>query len=100
MEHARRRQVSTDDQNMWAKTDVPCVGGPVDGRSLLVPIDENGAPPERIDQTWLWIEYGGELLDADMNGVYELESIAGGGPPWVYVWASALPGQRSTDQER
>ncbi|MFE9658151.1 hypothetical protein [Micromonospora sp. NPDC006431] len=49
-----------------------------------------------IDQTWLWIEYGGELLDADANGVYGLESIAGTGPPWVYVWAAALPDRQAT----
>ncbi|MEU5726761.1 hypothetical protein ABZ783_33795 [Micromonospora sp. NPDC047738] len=85
---------------MWAKVDVPCVGGPVDGRCVLVPVDEEGLPPAQLDQTWLWIEYGGELLDADINGVYALESIAGGGPPWVYVWHSALPNRQSTDQRR
>ncbi|MBQ0903581.1 hypothetical protein [Micromonospora sp. U21] len=72
---------------MWEKVDVPCVGGPVDGRSLLVPVDEDGVPPNMIDQNWLWVEFGGELLDADMAGVYELEPVAGTGPPWVYVWA-------------
>ncbi|MET8312020.1 hypothetical protein [Micromonospora sp. NPDC005173] len=71
---------------MWEKVDVLCEGGPVDGRFLTVPLDENGVPPEVVDQTWLWIEYGGELLDADMNGVYELEPVAGLGPPWIYVW--------------
>ena len=69
------------------KVDVPCVGGPVDGRSLLVPVDEDGVPPDVIDQNWLWVEFGGELLDADMAGVYELEPVAGVGPPWIYVWA-------------
>ncbi|MEU8265444.1 hypothetical protein AB0C02_33205 [Micromonospora sp. NPDC048999] len=63
-------------------------------------IDEDGVPPAAIDQTWLWIEYGGELLDADVDGACELESIAGGGPPWVYVWAGALPDQQSAGQER
>jgi hypothetical protein len=72
---------------MWEKVDVPCFGGPVDGRSLRVPVDEGGVPPDVIDQKWLWVEYGGELLDADMAGVYELESIARAGPPWIYVWA-------------
>ncbi|PZG22146.1 hypothetical protein C1I95_06040 [Micromonospora craterilacus] len=76
---------------MWAKIDVPCVGGPVDGRSLIVPVDDDGWPPTTIDQSWLWIEYGSELLNADVDGVYELEPIAGGGPPWVYVWATAKP---------
>jgi hypothetical protein len=100
VEHARHGQVAADDHNMWAKTDVPCLGGPLDGRSLLVPVDENDVPPATIDQTWLRIEYGSELLDADMNGVYELESIAGsGGPPWVYVWTGILPDQQSTDHD-
>ncbi|MCX5066683.1 hypothetical protein OOJ91_12415 [Micromonospora lupini] len=52
-----------------------------------MPLDDDGSPPTAIDQTWLWIEYGGELLDADVDGVYELESQAGAGPPWLYVWA-------------
>ncbi|MFI7608762.1 hypothetical protein ACIBTV_27130 [Micromonospora sp. NPDC049366] len=49
-------------------------------------VDEDGYPPERIGQSWLWVEYGGELLDADVDGVYELEPVAGSGPPWLYVW--------------
>lgn len=73
---------------MWEQVDVPCVGGPVDGRSLLVPLDDDGLPPETIDQSCLWIEHGGELLDADVDGQYELEGQAGAGPPWVYVWLS------------
>jgi hypothetical protein len=72
---------------MWEKVDVPCVGGPVHGRNLLVPVDDAGVPLDVIDQNWLWVEFGGELLYADVNGVYELEPVAGGGPPWVYVWA-------------
>lgn len=70
------------------------------GRSLLVPVDEDGVPPRTIDQSWLWIEYGSELLDEDVSGVYELEPMAGGGPPWAYVWTGALPDQRSTGQGR
>jgi hypothetical protein len=81
---------------MWERLEVPCVGGPVDGRSLSVPVDDNGLPPQVVDQNWLWIEYGGELLDADMNGAYELEPVAGGGPPWVYIWTRTLPAQPST----
>lgn len=73
---------------MWERTEVPAVGGPVDGRSLTVPLDDDGQPPDVLDQNWLWVEYGGELLDADMAGVYELEPVAGGGAPWVYLWAS------------
>jgi len=64
-----------------------CVGGPVDGRSLLVPVDEDGVPPDVIDQNWLWVQFGGELLDADVAGVYELAPVAGAGPPWIYIWA-------------
>ncbi|MEU8301128.1 hypothetical protein AB0C04_28040 [Micromonospora sp. NPDC048909] len=74
---------------MWERVDVPAVGGPVDGRNLLVPVNEDGVPPEIIDQNWLWVEYGGELLDADVDGAYELEPVAGAGPPWVYVWVPA-----------
>jgi hypothetical protein len=72
---------------VWEKVDVPCVGGPVDGRNLFVPVDDDGVPPDVIDENWLWVTFGGELLDADMAGVYELEPIAGAGPPWRYVWA-------------
>jgi hypothetical protein len=57
------------------------------GRSLLVPVDEDGVPPDVIDQNWPWVEFGGELLDGDMAGVYELEPVARAGPPWIYVWA-------------
>jgi hypothetical protein len=57
---------------------------------LSVPVDDDGLPPEMFDQAWLWIEFGGELLDADMDGVYELEPVAGAGPPWVYAW---IPGR-------
>lgn len=72
---------------------MPAVGGPVDGRSLLVPVNDDGLPPETIGQSWLWVEYGGELLDADVAGVYELEPVAGHGPPWLYLW---VPDQRIT----
>ncbi|MBM0237141.1 hypothetical protein JNW88_08245 [Micromonospora sp. ATA32] len=71
---------------MWERVDVPAVGGPVDGRNLLVPLNDDDLPPETIDQSWLWVEYGGELLDADVAGVYELEPVAGAGPPWLYMW--------------
>ncbi|OKI49341.1 hypothetical protein [Micromonospora sp. CB01531] len=71
---------------MWERVDVPAVGGPVDGRNLMVPLDDDGLPPETIDQSWLWVEYGGELLDADVDGAYELEPVAGAGPPWLYLW--------------
>jgi hypothetical protein len=65
-----------------------------------VPVDNDGSPPEVIDQNWLWIEYGGELLDADMDGIYELEPIAGGGPPWIYSWIRAAGAQPSAEPPR
>ncbi|SIM72164.1 hypothetical protein [Micromonospora cremea] len=74
---------------MWARADIPAVWGPVDGRNLLVPVDDDGFPPEILDQNWLWVEYGGELLDTDVGGVYELVPLGGPGPPWVYVWTPA-----------
>jgi hypothetical protein len=72
-----------------AKVDVPFVGGPVDGRSADVPVDDDGYPPLALDQTWLWTTFGSELLDADVDGVYELEPVAGRGPPWLYLWIDA-----------
>ncbi len=60
------------------------MGGPIDGRGLLLPLDEDGIPPEVIDQTRLWMEYGGELLDNDVDGMYHLEPVSGRGPPWIY----------------
>jgi hypothetical protein len=77
-----------DDCKVWEKVEVPCVGGPADGRSLRVPLDDDGLPPTQIDQSWLWVEYGSELFDLDTNGQYELEPVAGHGPPWVYAWVS------------
>jgi hypothetical protein len=68
------------------KVGVPFVGGPVDGREAEVPLDDDGLPPVRLGQHWLWVEYGSELLDADVHGDYELESVAGGGAPWLYRW--------------
>lgn len=61
-------QPATDHRVVGATVDIPCMGGPLDGRGLLVPLDEEGVPPEVIHQTWLWIEYGGELLDTDVDG--------------------------------
>ncbi|MCP3785093.1 hypothetical protein NLX85_17125 [Micromonospora sp. A3M-1-15] len=36
-----------------------------------MPVNDTGLPPESIGQDWLWVEYGGELLAADVDGVYE-----------------------------
>ncbi|MGI5214868.1 hypothetical protein [Plantactinospora sp. CA-290183] len=54
---------------------------------VAVPLDDDGLPPERLDETWLWHEYGSELINVDTAGVYELESVAGSGRPWLYLWA-------------
>jgi hypothetical protein len=72
------------------KVEVPLVGGPVDGRSADVEVDEVGLPPDRLPEAWLWFTYGSELLDADLDGHYALEPVAGPGPPWMYTW---LPGR-------
>ena len=34
------------------------------GRSLEVPVNEDAVPPDVIDQNWLLVTFGGELLDA------------------------------------
>jgi hypothetical protein len=70
-----------------AKVDVPCVGGPLNGRLLEVDVDEEGFPPETVTETELFFAYGSELLDADTSGHYELESLgARWTAPFVYVW--------------
>jgi hypothetical protein len=49
-------------------------------------VDDDRRTPERTAQTWLWFTYGSELLNADLRGRYQLEPVAGSGPPWAYVW--------------
>jgi hypothetical protein len=68
------------------RVEIPLVGGPVDGRSIDVDVDEDGHPPAALGQTDLWVTWGSELLDADLSGRYELEAVAGFGPPWLYRW--------------
>ena len=80
-------------RSVWEHVNVPAVGGPVDGRGLTVPVNDDGFPPDEFDQTWLWVEYGGELLNADVNGIYVRETVAGAGPPWVYRWLPDLAGR-------
>ncbi|GIF78611.1 hypothetical protein [Asanoa siamensis] len=63
----------------------------MNGREAWVRLDDDGNPPVQLDQTWLWTEYGSELLDADVDGVYVLEPIAGTGPPWRYLWIATTP---------
>ena len=62
------------------------MGGPLDGRDIDVEVDDDGIPPDRLPETMLWFAFGSELIDHDLGGRYELESVAGSGPPWVYVW--------------
>jgi hypothetical protein len=68
------------------RVDIPLVGGPLDGRDVDVEVDDDGLPPEYLPETWLWFAYGSELLDTDLAGRYELEPVAGAGPPWLYMW--------------
>jgi hypothetical protein len=51
-----------------------------------------GYSPARLPQTLLWFAFGSELLDQDLAGSYQLEPVAGSGPPWVYVWIDNPPG--------
>jgi hypothetical protein len=74
------------------RVDVPLAGGPLDGRDIDVEVDEDGFPPDRLTETLLWFAYGSELLSLDLAGRYELEPVAGSGPPWVYVWIDRPPG--------
>jgi hypothetical protein len=58
-----------------------------------VEVDDDGFPPDRLPQTDLWFAYGSELLDRDLSGYYQLEPVAGFGPPWIYVWIGSPPGR-------
>jgi hypothetical protein len=55
-------------------------------------LNEDGFPRPNLPQSWLWETYGSELLDADVNGIYELEPVAGAGAPWLYRWRPAANG--------
>jgi hypothetical protein len=68
------------------RVDVPLAGAPLDGRDIDVEVDDDGFPPDRLTETLLWFSYGSELLNLDLAGRYELEPVAGAGPPWAYVW--------------
>lgn len=77
------------------RADIPLMGGPLDGRDIDVEVDEEGMPPESLSETWLWFTYGSALLDDDLGGRYELEPVAGAGPPWLYVWVEHARHQES-----
>ncbi|SNT65879.1 hypothetical protein SAMN05421812_12825 [Asanoa hainanensis] len=69
------------------KVDIPCVGGPLNGRLMEVDVDDDGYPPAIVSETDLFVAYGGELLDADTSGHYEIESVGPPGTrPWHYIW--------------
>jgi hypothetical protein len=76
---------ATEDQAV-ERVDIPLVGGPLDGRDIDVEVDDEGMPPEYLPETWLWFTYGSAIIDDDLAGRYELEPVAGSGPPWLYVW--------------
>jgi hypothetical protein len=63
---------------MDATAVVPLVGGVADGGVVTVELDSHGRPP-------LTHPHMGDdgLAHAQM---YELESVLGDGPPWVYRW--------------
>jgi hypothetical protein len=65
------------EDQMVERVDLPLLGGPLDGRDIDVEVDNDGVPPARLAQTWLWLAYGSELLDHALAGRYELESVAG-----------------------
>jgi hypothetical protein len=78
--------VERTEDHVVERLDIPLLGGPLGGREIDVEVDDEGMPPERLTETWLWFTYGSELLDRDLGGRYELEPVAGSGPPWLYVW--------------
>ena len=82
---ARCEPAGAEDQRM-ANVDVPFFGGPLDGREIDVEVDDDGYPPAQLPETLLWFAYGSELLNVDLRGRYELEPVAGTGPPWLYAW--------------
>ena len=75
-----------------ARVDVPFYGGPLDGREIDVEVDDDGYPPQRLPETELWFAFGSELLDGNLTGRYELEPVAGSGPPWLYAWLETRHG--------
>jgi hypothetical protein len=77
-----------DDHGVEDRVDLPLLGGPVHGHLADVPLLDDGSPPPALDQAWLWTTFGSELLDADVEGTYELEPVAGRGPPWLYIWVA------------
>lgn len=73
-----------------ANVDVPLFGGPLDGREIDVEVDDDGVPPGWLVESALWFAFGSELIDDDLRGRYELEPVAGAGPPWLYTWIESV----------
>lgn len=70
---------------MDVTADIPLVGGPGDGQSITVPVDEDGMPPA----------YAVAFVLRDdsprVEGTYTLEPVAGGiGPPWLYQYSGEV----------
>jgi hypothetical protein len=66
--------------------DIPLLGGPGDGQSVTVPVDDDRMPPAILAA--LVIEDQG--TPPRIEGSYLLEPQAGGtGPPWLYVYSLA-----------
>lgn len=63
--------------------DVPIVGGPADGRTATVELDERGDPPAEL--------HPGEI-DVVGDGLYVRQPIIGAGPPWTYHWQTSTSG--------
>jgi len=64
--------------------DVPFVGGPLDGQTLTVPVDDNDRPIETVD--WPTTPYPGWIGTA----VYDLgQWQSANGPTWVYRYREA-----------
>ncbi|MFC6022740.1 hypothetical protein ACFP2T_42120 [Plantactinospora solaniradicis] len=59
-------------------TEIPLVGGAADGGTVVVDLDVHGRPPLTHHH----------LVDGGLAGaeIYELESVLGDGPPWLYRW--------------
>ncbi|MGR6319627.1 hypothetical protein Q2K19_27770 [Micromonospora soli] len=60
--------------------DVVVVGGPADGRTATVVLDDRGQPPAEL--------HPGEI-DVVGDGLYVRAAVAGSGPPWTYHWQAA-----------
>ncbi|MBE1492633.1 hypothetical protein [Plantactinospora soyae] len=63
---------------MEGSTEIALVGGAADGGTVTVDLDVHGRPPLTHHHL-----VDGRLANAE---IYELESVLGDGPPWLYRW--------------